>query len=384
MAESACGSRLPPSGRHWSALDAGPKAAVGETVVGFGGVERLGELALGDVADEAEVASAGLQETVTVEHAQGAAIPGAAQERREVGTAAAHGVQHGGELLGEKQQTAIACLLAHHGDEAARGKTRAGDAILGPGGIYFGEEAGDLVPAGSLAGLAGFSDEHEEEVQGVPGGSDHAVWSGADEVAKGGEQLQENGLGLGLGVRGQGAHGFSGEAIERAFLEYGFHGLLGLGCRFLAERRPWLWLGFRRERSRIYGETVEAGLARLKLRRWAGRGRGGERRRLRGNRVEGSRAGLALGVKAGLGEQFVGSLFYVCEGGRFCPVIAPYLDCLSSFATLTVAGFGRFPSETSGSWRDDPPACLACMRCDPASGCTPPDVWFRVTGTHWA
>ena len=93
------------------ALHEGPKAAVGEAVVGFGAVERLGELALGDVTDEAEVASAGLHEAVTVEHAQGSAIPGAAQQGRELGAAAAHGVQHGGEFLGEHEQTAIACLL---------------------------------------------------------------------------------------------------------------------------------------------------------------------------------------------------------------------------------------------------------------------------------
>jgi hypothetical protein len=47
------------------------------------------------------------------------------------------------------------------------------------------------------------------------------VRAGADHVAKGGEQLQENGLGLGLGVRSQGAHGFSGKAIERVLVEYG-------------------------------------------------------------------------------------------------------------------------------------------------------------------
>ena len=86
--------------------------------------------------------------------------------------------------------------------------------------IDFGEEPGYLVPTCSLAGLAGFSDEDDEEVQGVAGGADHAVRAGADHVAKGGEQLQENGLGLGLGVRSQGAHGFSGEAIERVFVEY--------------------------------------------------------------------------------------------------------------------------------------------------------------------
>jgi hypothetical protein len=80
--------------------------------------------------------------------------------------------------------------------------------------------------------------------------------------ARGIEQLEENGFGLGLGVRGQGAHGFSGEAIERVLLEYGLAGVLGLGRRFL-----------------------------------------------------GSRPGLVLGVKAGLGDQLVASLFYVCEGG---------------------------------------------------------------------
>jgi hypothetical protein len=62
------------------------------------------------------------------------------------------------------------------------------------------------------------------------------VWAGAKDVAKGGEQLQENGLGLGLGVGGQGAHGFSGEAIERVLVEYGLAGVLGRGRRLLVER----------------------------------------------------------------------------------------------------------------------------------------------------
>ena len=44
--------------------------------------------------------------------------------------------------------------------------------------------------------------------------------AGADHVAKGDEPLKEDGLGLGLGVRSQGAHG-SGGAIERVFVEYG-------------------------------------------------------------------------------------------------------------------------------------------------------------------
>ena len=144
--------------------------------MGFGAVERLGELALGDVTDEAEVASASLQEAVTVEHAQDAAIPGAAQQRRELGAAAAHRVEHGGEFLGEHQETALACLLAaQDGDEATGGKTGAGDTILRPSAIHFGEEAGDLVPTGALTSFAGFSDEHDKEIQGVTGGPDHAA-----------------------------------------------------------------------------------------------------------------------------------------------------------------------------------------------------------------
>ena len=130
-------------------------------------------------------------------------------------------MEHGGEFLGEDEQTPVAWLVAHDGYEAAGGETGTGHTTLRPGGIHLGEEACYLVPTGSLAGLAGFSDEHDEEVQGVAGGADHAVGAGADDVAKGGEQLQENGLRLGLGVRSQSADGFSGEAVERVFVEDG-------------------------------------------------------------------------------------------------------------------------------------------------------------------
>jgi hypothetical protein len=55
------------------------------------------------------------------------------------------------------------------------------------------------------------------------------VGAGADDVAEGGEQLQEDGFRLGLGVRGEGAHGFSGQAIERELLENGVAGWVGRG-----------------------------------------------------------------------------------------------------------------------------------------------------------
>ena len=159
-------------GETLAALHASPEAAVGEAVVGFGAAKGLGELALGDVTDEAEMCSAG------------GAIPGAAQQGGERGAAAAHGVEHGGKFLGECEQTRVACLVAHDGKESSGGETGAGHTILRPGGIDFGEELGYLVPTGSLAGLAGFPDEDDEEVEGVAGGADHAVRGGADQVAK--------------------------------------------------------------------------------------------------------------------------------------------------------------------------------------------------------
>ena len=95
------------------------------------------------------------------------------------------------------------------------------------------------------------------------------------------------------------------------------HGFLthSTSLRAGSEGRLWLWLGFRRVRSRVDGETGKARSTRLKLCGWAERGRDGERRRWRRSRVEGSSAGLVLRIKAGLGEQFLASRLYLCEGG---------------------------------------------------------------------
>ena len=71
----------------------------------------------------------------------------------------------------------------------------------------------------------------------MAGGVDHAVRARADQVAEGGEQLEENGGGLGLSVRGQGADGESGEAVESGFAKCGagwrtgWGGLTGWGRR---------------------------------------------------------------------------------------------------------------------------------------------------------
>jgi hypothetical protein len=79
-----------------------------------------------------------------------------------------------------------------------------------------------------------------------------------------------------------------------------------------------------------------------------------------GRRFLGSRDGLVLGVKAGLGDRIVASLFYVCEGA--VQTVYHYSPLLR---LLVPDGFHQ---KRAVAWRDDPPACLACMRCDPGSG----------------
>ena len=52
-------------GQALAALDAGPEAAVGKAVVGFCGMEILGEFALGDVGNEADVGARRLERPAT-------------------------------------------------------------------------------------------------------------------------------------------------------------------------------------------------------------------------------------------------------------------------------------------------------------------------------
>ena len=49
----------------------------------------------------------------------------------------------------------------------------------------------------------------------MTGGLDHAVWTGADQIAEGGEKLQENRGRIGFRVRCDGADNRSGETVER-------------------------------------------------------------------------------------------------------------------------------------------------------------------------
>jgi hypothetical protein len=79
--------------------------------------------------------------------------------------------------------------------------------------VYFREQAADVAPAGSLAGFAGVADENDKEVQIVACGFDHAVWRRAGHVAKGGEELEENGSGISLGVGCDGTDCAAGDAV---------------------------------------------------------------------------------------------------------------------------------------------------------------------------
>jgi hypothetical protein len=70
-----------------------------------------------------------------------------------------------------------------------------------------------MTPAGSLAGFAGVADEDDKEVQIVACGFDHAVRRRAGHIAKGGEKLEENGGGIGLGVGRDGTDCATGHAV---------------------------------------------------------------------------------------------------------------------------------------------------------------------------
>jgi hypothetical protein len=88
-----------------------PETTVGEAIVGFGAVEMVGQLILGDVTDEADMSSRRLQGTVAVEGVEVAAVPGTAEEWREVTFLAREEVKDAGELLGKHEEAAVGGLL---------------------------------------------------------------------------------------------------------------------------------------------------------------------------------------------------------------------------------------------------------------------------------
>jgi hypothetical protein len=111
-----------------------------------------------------------------------------------------------------------------------------GDASIDPRLVNFREQATDLIPTGSFARLTGFANEHNEEIEAMAGGIDHAVGSGAHDIAKGGEQLKEDCGRMPLGVRGKGANGLTGEAVQSGFVQFGMRDGSGWGDASLGGR----------------------------------------------------------------------------------------------------------------------------------------------------
>ena len=190
-------------GQALAALHCSPKTAVGEAVVRFSGVKILSEFALRDVGDQADMGAGCLDGVDTTERVEIATIPGATEQGGEMAFGAPHGMENGGEFFREREQAAVRSrlLVAQRIDKRGGRQASGSDALGDPGAVDFVEEAADLVPACSLAGLAGFSDQHQEKVETMAGGIDHAVGCGTNGIAERGQQLEEYGGGMGLAVR---------------------------------------------------------------------------------------------------------------------------------------------------------------------------------------
>jgi hypothetical protein len=156
-----------------------------------------------------------LEGAVAVVGAKIAAVPGAAEQRRDLAVSLAEHMEQGGELLREQEEATIGdgLLITQSMDDAVGCGAGGGDAARGPEIVDFGEEAGELAPACSFASLARFADQYDEEIEAVTSGSHKAARRGADEVAEGGQELQEDGGGIGFGVRGEGPDGEAGKAV---------------------------------------------------------------------------------------------------------------------------------------------------------------------------
>jgi hypothetical protein len=125
-------------------------------------------------------------------------------------------MEHGRELFREQEKTAIGdrLLIAQRMEDGIRCGASGGDAACRPERVCFGEEAGDLTPAGPFAGLAGFADEDNEEIETVARGTDAAVRGWTDEVAEGGQELEEDGGWIGFSVWGEAIDDATRDTVE--------------------------------------------------------------------------------------------------------------------------------------------------------------------------
>jgi hypothetical protein len=174
------------------------------------------EFGFGDVTHDADMSRSGLDRVVAVVGVKVAAVPGAAEQRGELASFAAEDMEHGREFLREQKEPAIGgrLLIAQCLEDAAHCRASGGDAARRPERVRFGEEAGDLAPTGSFAGLARFADEDNEEVETVARGTHTAVRRGADEVAEGRQELEEDRGRVGFGVRGKATDDATSDTVE--------------------------------------------------------------------------------------------------------------------------------------------------------------------------
>src|ERR1700677_2235182 len=92
-------------------MDAGPETAIGKAVVRVCGIEILGEFALGDVGNEADMGVGGAEWIGAIEHREVAAVPSTTKQGGEMSLGAFDGVEDGGELFGQREQAAVGWWL---------------------------------------------------------------------------------------------------------------------------------------------------------------------------------------------------------------------------------------------------------------------------------
>ena len=158
----------------------------------------------------------GLDGEAAVEAAKIAAVPGATEQRGELAGFATEGMENGREFLREQEETAVGdrLLIAQRMLDGGKCGASGGDTMRRPERVCFSEEAGDLAPAGSFAGLARFADEDHEEIETVARGADTAVRGWADKVAEGGQELEEDGSRIGFGVWGEARNDAARDTVE--------------------------------------------------------------------------------------------------------------------------------------------------------------------------
>ena len=99
--------------------------------------------------------------------------------------------------------------------------------------------------------------------------------SAADEVAKGGQQLEKNGSRMGFGVRSDGTNGEPCCSVEGGFAQYGICGQVGR-CERRLRRLIWpgWWIGIRIRRLGLrLGWEIEELSSALPQARKGGKGR---------------------------------------------------------------------------------------------------------------